>query len=140
MRGILIGLALTLVALPALAQTQQQHDWCFGADTTDDQTIEGCNALILSGSVTGKNLAAAYFNRGLSYRHKDLIDSAISDYTQAIAITPSDSDIYNNRGFAYEKKGFRDQAIADYRMAVRLGTDPNDTTALDNLKRLGVTP
>ena len=140
MHRILIGLALMLAALPAWAQTPQQRDWCFNTDATDDQTVEGCNAVIQSGNFTGNNLAAAYFNRGLSYRHKNLLDSAISDYTQALAITPNDSDVYNNRGFAYEKKGQRDQAIADYRMAVKLRTDPNDTTALDNLKRLGVSP
>jgi len=137
MRRILIGLALALAALPASAQTRDEL-WEHCEDDNPDLSIGGCTALIQSGQETTENLANAFYNRGLAYRQNGLYDQAISDYTQALRLTPNDPGTYNNRGFAYEKKGERDMAIADYRAALRI--DPNRQSALGNLQRLGVAP
>jgi hypothetical protein len=52
----------------AMAQTQQQIDWCNGRGRpTPDLKISGCTALIQSGKATGKNLAAGFLNRGNAY-------------------------------------------------------------------------
>jgi tetratricopeptide (TPR) repeat protein len=138
MRGILIGLALALAAPAASAQTPQQRDWCLGLGATEDQTIDGCTALIQTGRETTMHQAFAYEGRGLAYRYKGLYDQAIADYTQAIALKPDFADTYTGRAAAYERKGLRDRAIADYRTALRL--DPNQTLARGGLTRLGVTP
>ena len=124
MRGLMIGLVLTLAAPAAWAQTQQQHDWCYSPDATDDQTVEGCTALIQAGHDTPANRAAAYDNRAFAYRNQHLPDQAITDENQALALDPSDANGFNNRANAYDDKGLYDQAIADYNRAIAL--QPND--------------
>jgi tetratricopeptide (TPR) repeat protein len=130
MRLVLIGLALTLAAPAAWAQTQQQHDWCYSPTATDDQTIDGCTGLIQAGHETPTNQAAAYDNRAYAYRHKGLVDQAIADETQALALNPNDANGYNNRGNAYDDKGLYDQAIADYTRAI--GIEPDNAFAYFN--------
>jgi tetratricopeptide (TPR) repeat protein len=123
MRAILIGLALALVAPAALAQTQQQRDWCFSPTATDDQTIEGCTALVQSPQQSPTVKAAAYDARGFAYINKGLYDRAIADETDALALNPNSSSAYNNRGIAYDNKGLYDQAIADDTRAIALKSD-----------------
>ncbi|HZL60413.1 MAG TPA: tetratricopeptide repeat protein [Stellaceae bacterium] len=134
MRLILIGLALTLAALPAWAQTLHENAVrCEGSDP--NLRIGGCTALIQSGQVTNEVMADAYYNRCAAYIDKGLYDKAVADCTRAIALKPDFAVAYDNRGAAYEKKGLRDKAIADYRAALKL--DPTDRYAL---KRLGAKP
>jgi tetratricopeptide (TPR) repeat protein len=123
MRGIWIGLALALVAAPAWAQTQQQHDWCYSPTATDDQTIDGCTALIGSGRQTTVGQAAAYDARAYAYLNKGLYDQVIADETQSLALNPNSANTYNNRGRAYDDKGLYDQAIADYTHSIALKPD-----------------
>jgi len=122
MRGILIGLALALVAPAASAQTQH-HDWCYSGTATDDQTIDGCSALILW-----------CFAPGLTNTNDQAIEGCTARETSA-----TQAATYYNRGHAYEKMGgLRDEAIADYRAALKI--NPNLQKARDGLTRLGVTP
>ena len=120
MRRIWIGLALALASGPAWAQTQQQHDWCYSDAATDDQTIDGCTALIQSGRETSVGQAVIYYNRGIGYDDKGLYDQAIADYTRAIALKPDYAVAYDNRGNAFNSKGLYDQAIADHTRAIAL--------------------
>jgi tetratricopeptide (TPR) repeat protein len=129
MRLILIGLALALVAPAAMAQTQQQRDWC-DPSATDDQRIDGCTAVIRSGRETPANQVIAYTNRGRAYDDKGLYDQAIADATRVIALKPDNAVAYNNRGNAYANKGLYDQAIADYTQAIALKSD--DAIAYQN--------
>ena len=120
MRGLLIGLALALVAPAALAQTPQQRDWCYGPTATDDQTIDGCTAVIQSGRETSANQALAYDDRGFAYENKGLNDQAIADENQSLVLNPNSANAYNNRGIAYDNKGLYDLAIADYNRSLAL--------------------
>ena len=121
MRALLIGTVLApWIALPALAQTQQQHDLVFQLpDTTDDQTIAGCSAVIGSPS-EATNQAGAYRNRGLSYDNKGQFDQAIADYNQAVVIDPNFAEAYISRGVAYSHKRLYDIAITDYTHGIAL--------------------
>src|ERR1700761_9375824 len=113
MRALLFGLAFASIGLPALAQTQQQHDWCFSPSATDDQTIEGCSAVI--GSPTeATNQAGAWRNRGLSHDNKGLYDQAIADFTHAIAIKPDFAEAFISRGVSYAHKREYDTAIGNF--------------------------
>src|SRR5215831_14700689 len=106
--------AAVMVVSPATAQQPPAATWCYADDTSDDQTIAGCTQIIQSGRKNQKNLASAYFNRGLAYGHKGDFDRAIADYTQGIQLSPKESRAYTNRGLAYSNKGDFDSAIADY--------------------------
>ena len=130
MRGLLIGLALALVAPAALAQTPQQRDWCYGPTATDDQTIDGCTAVIQSGRETSANQALAYDDRGFAYENKGLNDQAIADENQSLALDPANANGYMNRGNAFLAKGNFDAAIADYTRSVAL--KPNTQSAYNN--------
>src|SRR5665213_1674880 len=89
MRLILIGLALTLAALPAWAQTLHENAVrCEGSDP--NLRIGGCTALIQSGQVTNEVMADAYDNRGAAYEKKGLRDKAIADYRAALKLDPTD--------------------------------------------------
>jgi tetratricopeptide (TPR) repeat protein len=111
----------TLLALPAIAQTQQQIDWCNGnTGATPELQISSCTAVIESGRHEGKNLANAFNNRGLAYNKKGQYDRAIQDLDQAIQLNPQHALAFINRGLAYNNKGQYDRAIQDYDQAIRL--------------------
>jgi tetratricopeptide (TPR) repeat protein len=119
-----------LQASTATAQTYDQlKKWCYG-DATDDQTIQGCNAVIKAGRATPANIATAFGNRGLAYNNKKQYDRAIEDLDEAIRLNPSYTFAFNNRGGAYKDKGQDDRAIQDYDQAIRL--DPLYTAAFTN--------
>ena len=94
----LIGVGL-LQAPTATAQSYDQlHTWCFG-DSTDDQTIQGCDAVIK----LDPNNASAFTARGIAYNAKGQHDRAIQDYDQAIKLNPNDTYAINNRAAAIAK-------------------------------------
>src|SRR5437016_424121 len=69
----------------AIAQTEQQENWCVGKDgATLDQQIDGCTAAIQSGQDSGKALAADYVLRGNAYFAKHDFDRAIADFSEVI--------------------------------------------------------
>src|SRR2546429_9233328 len=90
-----------LVMAPALAQAQQQVDWCTGSGATLEQQVSGCTALIESGNYTGKNLAIVFYDRGIAYYAKKDYESAIADYTAAIRLDPNYALAFNNRRSEY---------------------------------------
>src|SRR5262245_34467743 len=93
--------AVTAWSAPTLAQTQQQRDWCYKDGATDDQTIEGCSAVLESPQTSTKSRAIAYYNRGLAYANKKDQDRAISNFDKAIETNPEDPDFFIDRGIAY---------------------------------------
>ena len=117
MRGLLLLLALTMVALPAAARTRaQEYAQCIQDDP--DTSISGCTVLIRSGHETRAQLASDYYNRGLAYDDKGLYDLAIADDTRAIAFRPRYAAAYNNRAWAYHGKGEDAKGLPDAEKAV----------------------
>lgn len=92
-----------------------------------DAAISGCNAVIQE---TTKNLAAAYYFRAAASEAKKDFDRAIADYTQAIAIDPTEVDYLNGRAGAYEAKNDMNRAMADYDKAIQL--NPKSVYAYNN--------
>jgi len=126
MRRILLGLALTLAAPPAWAQTRDASvAQCQGNDP--DISIAGCTALIQSGREPPAVLAAVYYNRGRAEVAKGLNDQAITDLTKAIALEPNNPIPYFTRGSAYYIKNLPDPAIADLTKAIALKPDFADS-------------
>lgn len=128
MRGILIGLALALAALPAWAYVPDA-EWsrCAGsgvnASLSLDARIANCTQSIMSGNFSGEDLGALLVLRGGAYDNKGLYDLAIADHTKAIALKPDNADAFYNRGNAYRHKGLNGQAILDYTKALALLPD-----------------
>jgi len=84
------------------------------------------------------NDAGALRLRGYAHLQKRSHDQAIADFDRALQLNPKDAQTWSNRGLAHERKGNRDQAIADYRKT--LSIDAGYASAVNNLKRLGVSP
>jgi hypothetical protein len=56
-------LVLTLMATVCAAQAQspdQFDEWRYADNATDDQTVQGCSAIITSGRETGENRVRAF--------------------------------------------------------------------------------
>jgi len=67
-----------------------------------------------------------YVNSGVQWDNRGDYDQAIVDYSQALAICPTDAVAHNNRGFDWYRKGDYDKALADFDQAVaNRVNDPN---------------
>jgi len=86
-----VPLALTGAGavLPAKAQSDDPQQLCIGPDSTVDDRVKGCSAVIDSGQVHGRELAAAYAQRGFAFTLKRALDQAQKDLDQAIKIAPT---------------------------------------------------
>jgi len=60
------------------------------------------------------------YTRGLDALNQDDLDTAIAEFTAAIADDPKNPFSYIRRGTAYEKKGDAASAIGDYRKVLKL--------------------
>ena len=67
-----------------------------------------------------------YHLRGVRHFHKQALDKAIADQTEAIRLNPTFSDAYQERGIVYFAIGEYDRAIADQSEAIRLNPDNPD--------------
>ena len=125
MRVAWIGLAFTLAALPASAQTGNEA-LCMNPDR--DIKIAGCTAVIRSGQELPAGLAIAYSNRGSAYADKGLYDKAIADLTKAIALAPNSPEAYNGRAWAYHLKGQDAKGLPDVEKSIALAPGNADST------------
>src|ERR1700722_14189743 len=116
-----MGAAALLAAVSALAQPAQNSAWCENKDNAfpPDVSIDGCSAMIQSGTESPQNVPVVYNNRGVAYRAKGELDRVIADYTEAIKLDPKYDVAYHNRGRAYFAKREIDRAIADYDQALK---------------------
>lgn len=71
-----------------------------------------------------------YSNRGLAYNSKNLLDSAVSDFTKALRLHPGLVEAYIGRSFAYIRQGQIDKALGDTDAAIQL--NPNSRDAYQN--------
>jgi Tfp pilus assembly protein PilF len=83
--------------LPAAAQSDDPQQLCNGPDSTIDDRVKGCSAIIDSGQAHGRELAAAYAQRGFAFTLKRVLDQAQKDLDQAIKIAPDYAPGYVNR-------------------------------------------
>ena len=123
----LIALVLFVSSLAAPARAGMVEDCSRELDR--GLGISGCTAVIRSGQYSGKNLAAAYSNRGVAYGALGEYRRAIEDFDQALRLDPGDAIAYYNRGSLYSELGEHRRAIEDYDQALRL--DPGYVDAYD---------
>jgi tetratricopeptide (TPR) repeat protein len=118
---VLIFAANAIIAMSAHAQNSEQIEWCNGKSVqSSDLRIGACTALIQSGRLNSKNLAAAFI---IAYQGKQDNDRAIQDYTQTLLLSPTNVLAYNNRGNVYLNKREYDLAIKDYDRVIEI--EPN---------------
>jgi tetratricopeptide (TPR) repeat protein len=123
--------AMALLTVVALAQSPQDKSNCLGRNNvSNDQIIAGCTAMIQSGGLGGRELAAVYFSRGFAHNLNSQPDLAISDLDQVLKLTPDDITAMEERGAAYFSKGDFDDALADFNQSIRL--NPDDFKAYNN--------
>jgi tetratricopeptide (TPR) repeat protein len=125
MRSVLIGSALALIALPAVAQVSDT-EWnnCANPTLTAEARIGACTRLIERKGLVALHLTIAYIDRGIAYDAKGLHDQALADYTKVIALNPDYGGGYNGRAWVYHEKGQNAQALPDAIRAVALAPLP----------------
>ena len=100
------AIKLFLASGPAEAQSDQNLVWCKGEDkASPQQQINGCTALIQSGTSHGQELARYYFGRAVGYLQEHELDSAIKDLDAGLALDPENAVAFYNRAVGYEAKG-----------------------------------
>ncbi len=92
-----------------------------------DTVVASCGATIRD---TVKNLATAYYLRGVALRSKRDFDGAVADFNQAISLDPSDSEYLIERGNTHDARGDLDRAIADHSAAIKV--NPNSANAFNS--------
>jgi len=70
----------------------------------------------------------AFNNRGNAYVSKDETERAIKDFSEAIALDPSDPDSFHSRGSAFDDQERYYLALSDYEQALKL--DPKKVLTL----------
>ena len=131
MRAVWIFVLLIVFATGALAvEAETNPDWCTDGSKDYDLRIDACTYLLDSSGLTNIQRAAVSYSRGFAYFEKGQFDRAIHDYSQAIALTPNDVDIYGHRGYVYHQEGQHDLAIHDFNRTIAL--NPNDALAYMN--------
>ena len=85
--------------------------------------VTACTKAIESGNWQPTDLAWAFNNRGLAYATQGRMLKALSDYSQAIALSPLDAAAWSNRGNAYAFLGDLLKAFRDHEQALELAPD-----------------
>src|SRR6266568_2719573 len=70
------------------------------------------------------NLVSALQHRGMEYTTQQQFPEAISDFSEALKLTPNDPNIYERRAYVEMKSNDYDKALADYSEAIKL--KPNE--------------
>ena len=112
-RSCLLGGSL-IVAMSTAAMADDKRD-CL-QHKVEAVRINACSAMIQR----DPHDFIAYYNRGLAYVIGGDVESAVADYSKAIAINPNYAPAYDSRGRAYASKGDYIHAIADVTRAADL--------------------
>ena len=91
-----------------------------------DDPIDALNAAIERGGMNVADTAALYNSRGDAFVGRSMLEAALADFTQAIALRPDYADAYANRAGVYFAERRFDPALADYTAALQIEpTEPS---------------
>jgi lipoprotein NlpI len=105
------GAALAAVFAAALAG---------GAAIAQEDPLDVLTATIERGGMAPADMAALYNGRGDAFVGRGMLDSAVADFTQAIALRPDYTDAYINRAGVHFAQARFDPALADYTAALQI--------------------
>jgi tetratricopeptide (TPR) repeat protein len=108
-----------VLSAPVHAEADDQA-LCASDDTADDPRIAACTAIIASGKLAGKELAAAYDGRAYALEGKQEFERALADASQAIVLDPASAEAFFRRGDIYKNLHQPEPAIEDFGKAIRL--------------------
>jgi tetratricopeptide (TPR) repeat protein len=125
MAGGTTMIATMLLPEAAQAQTEQQWASCYEIGVPanlqpPEILIGGCTAVIRSGIHSGRNLVAAFTNRGRGYRQTFQYELAFADFDQAITRDSNYMPAYYQRGSLYWERGDFERARQDLDQIARL--------------------
>ncbi|SHK07538.1 Tetratricopeptide repeat-containing protein [Bradyrhizobium lablabi] len=131
--ALLLTAALaSLVPTVAVAQLNQERNWCAGkAGVTPELRIDSCTAVLQAGPQSSKQLAFTYRERGLAYFSRRDYERAIQDYDQAINLDSRYSDAFDNRCWTRMITDKLDDALKDCKESLRLR--PGSAPTLNSL-------
>lgn len=92
--------------------------------SASENGLSYCNSAILKGSLSKRDLAATYSNRGLIYSRLSQHESALKDHNRAIELRPELAPAYINRGNALYRLNSFEDAMQDYEKAISIGWGP----------------
>ena len=131
MRPALFAL-LVMAALPLAGRASAQAAdpaLCMAENTTSDQRLAACSAVIADNRATPQELARIYAERAWAYEDKGQHERAMSDVNEALRIDPISAKAFRIRGELYRRAGNLNLALDDYNQAIRL--DPTVARAYD---------
>ncbi len=111
---------------PANAAANGETNPCFTGNGTIKDVLDACAAYIASGSTDKDRIVAAHGNRAIGLSATRDFDGAVAEMSEAIALAPSEPNLYLMRGAAYRAKKDYDKAIADVDEAIRLDATRGD--------------
>ncbi len=82
--------------------------------------INACNRAIDEGSLTRKDRASTFVNRGIVRAFRDDLTGALSDYEKALRLKPELAEAFANRGNVYIRMERYDDALAELNTALTL--------------------
>jgi len=123
-----LGAFLLWAGLVGIENGPQQalNDRCNDYEASPHEQLAACNQLIESGDKAGIALADLRGDRGSAYYRLGDYERAMTDYTEAARLDPSESSFRYNQGLVDESLGERARAIIDYSEAIRLQSDNAD--------------
>lgn len=86
----------------------------------DDYMIEGCNVALVELGLTNDDRAATFVNRGILHAASGSMAEALTDYEEALILSPDLGQIFLNRGIVYLFENQLDLAMADFNHALEL--------------------
>jgi tetratricopeptide (TPR) repeat protein len=84
------------------------------------EDIDGCTTALQHGSLTMRDRAATFVNRGVIHAAGQNYKAAIKDYASAERLRPETGEVFVNRGNLYFLGRVYDKAIVEYTTAVHL--------------------
>jgi tetratricopeptide (TPR) repeat protein len=111
--------AAVFFSAPVPAEADDQA-LCASDDAADDRRVAACTAIIASGKLAGKELAAAYVGRAYALEGEQEFERALADISQAIVLDPASAESFFRRGDIYKNLHQPEPAIEDFDTAIRL--------------------